>query len=240
MDFDIEGVTEVEETSVLKPEEKEPEEVKQRKASEEEIRKKENEIVAMKDRLYDIRFDSSLSREDQERAVKNLLRELKRLESNLHALRQRAWLDYEASLRLDVLGLGGSISAFTQRDPVRTKSKNVLVQEPPDQQLEDIYNGFMTLKMMRTKSTATLEDQTPSQKWQSLFKMFKEWKHNTTLAEARQILNSEEKALRTEQIAKCRAAIMSIQNQKTISKSDELLLQQLRYKLRKLSGTLEE
>jgi len=92
------------------------------------------------------------------------------------------------------------------------------------------------LKMMRTKSTATLEDQTPSQRWQSLFRMFKEWRHHTTLAEARQILSKQDRALKEEQMAKCRAAILSLQNQKTLSKSDEVLLQQLRYKLRKLNS----
>ena len=81
----------------------------------------------------------------------------------------------------------------------------VLISEPPDEELgnlrpekqsltklltlyaEKVYNGFMSLKMMRTKSTATLEDQTPSQRWQSLFRMFKEWRHHTTVAEARQM-----------------------------------------------------
>ena len=113
----------------------------------------------------------------------------------------------------------------------------VLISEPPDEELgknlrsrktkfgklltlyaEKVYNGFMSLKMMRTKSTATLEDQTPSQRWQSLFRMFKEWRHHTTVAEARQMyqtlhfmipitlsilsLNKENRALREEQIAK--------------------------------------
>jgi len=66
--------------------------------------------------------------------------------------------------------------------------------------------------------------------------MFKEWRYHTTLAEARQILNKQDRALKAEQIAKCRAAILSLQSQKTISKSDEVLLQQLRYRLRKLNA----
>lgn len=40
------------------------------------------------------------------------------------------------------------------------------------------------LKLMRTRSTQSMEDKDPKERWQSLFKMFKEWKHQTTVAEA--------------------------------------------------------
>src|SRR5688500_4318259 len=39
------------------------------------------------------------------------------------------------------------------------------------------------VRLMRTKSTSNVEQQSPQQKWGSLFKMFKEWKHQTTVAE---------------------------------------------------------
>ena len=43
------------------------------------------------------------------------------------------------------------------------------------------------MKFMRTKSTETLEGQDSQAKWQSLFKMFKEWKHQTTVANAQYV-----------------------------------------------------
>jgi len=202
------------------------------------ILRKEKDIIAMKERLFLLRYDSSLSQDDLVRSVKNHIRELKRLEAGLHFLRLEAWEEFETSLDLSSVGMSPHcITNFAQKyDPSTNKPAKVLIQDPRDEELENVYTGFMSLKMMRTKSTATLEDQTPSQKWQSLMKMFQEWRHNTTLAEARQILNKQDKQFKTEQIAKCRAAIMSILNQKTRSKSDEVLLQQLRYRLRKLNG----
>jgi len=202
------------------------------------ILRKEKDIIAMKERLFLLRYDSSLSQEDLLRSIKNHISELKRLEAGLHFLRLQAWEEFENSLDLPAVGMTDSaISNFAHKyDASVTKPGKVLIQDPRDEEIENVYSGFMSLKMMRTKSTATLEDQTPSQKWLSLMKMFQEWRHNTTLAEARQILNKQDRQMKTEQIAKCRAAIMSILNQKTRSKSDEVLLQQLRYRLRKLNG----
>jgi len=197
------------------------------------ILRKEKDIMAMKDRLVQLRFDTSQPAEEMQRNVKNYVREIKRLEAGLQFLRTQAWEDFEQELDLNALGLAGS---FAKKAAPAGPPPKVLISEPPDEELEKVYHGFMSLKMMRTKSTATLEDQTPTQRWQSLFRMFKEWRHQTTVAEARQILNKENRALREEQIAKCRAAILSLQNQKTLSKSDEVLLQQLRYKLRKLNS----
>jgi len=200
------------------------------------ILRKEKDIVAMKARLVQLRFDTSQSPEDLHRNVKNYIREIKRLEAGLQFLRTQGWEDFEQELDLATLGLAGSFANVAKRAGPAAPPPKVLITEPPDSELEKVYHGFMSLKMMRTKSTATLEDQTPTQRWQSLFRMFKEWRHQTTVAEARQILNKENKQLREEQIAKCRAAILSLQNQKTLSKSDEVLLQQLRYKLRKLNS----
>jgi len=201
-----------------------------RKKMEKAILRKEKDIMAMKDRLFQLRYDASQSSEDLARNVKNHIRELKRLESGLDFLREQAWGEFEEALDLRPLGLEGSFTRKKHTVP------QVKITEPPDEELEKVYNGYMSLKMMRTKSTATLEDQTPSQRWQSLFRMFKEWRHHTTLAEARQILSKQDRALKEEQMAKCRAAILSLQNQKTLSKSDEVLLQQLRYRLRKLNS----
>lgn len=43
------------------------------------------------------------------------------------------------------------------------------------------------MKFMRTKSTETLQGQSSQDKWKSLFKMFKEWKHQTTVANAQYV-----------------------------------------------------
>lgn len=231
------GAVQVEESKVLKavPGQQSDSAHEHRKKMEKAILRKEKDINAMKDRLVQLRFDTSQSPEDLQRNVKNHIREIKRLESGLLFLRAQAWEDFERELDLDSLKLTGSFAPLKQKNTPTTAPK-IIVAEPPDEELEKVYNGFMSLKMMRTKSTATLEDQTPSQRWQSLYRMFKEWRHHTTVAEARQILTKQDRALREEQIAKCRAAILSLQNQKTISKSDEVLLQQLRYRLRKLNA----
>lgn len=42
-------------------------------------------------------------------------------------------------------------------------------------------------KFMRTKSTQTLKDKPPKAKWDGVMAMFKEWKHNNSVAEGQQV-----------------------------------------------------
>lgn len=90
------------------------------------------------------------------------------------------------------------------------------------------------LKLMRTESTSTLEGQTPKSKWQSLFKMFQEWRRETSIAQGEHILDSKLNTNLDAEVTKIRAAILSIQQKKIIPENDKKLLIQLQQRLQTL------
>lgn len=90
------------------------------------------------------------------------------------------------------------------------------------------------LKLMRTESTGVLEGQTPKSKWQSLFKMFQEWKRETNIAQGQYALNNATNTHVDEEIVKIRAAIVSLQQKKSLPPSEHQLLAQLQQRLQHL------
>jgi hypothetical protein len=194
---------------------------------EQAIKRKLKDISAIKERLYTLRYDDSQTREEMKMNVENHLQELKRLEAGLDFLRDQARTSFLQSLKLEEIGLerawATSLKTSGPTSPTIGSSK------PAD--FEDL-----SLKMMRTQSTATLDNQTPAERWHSLFRMFQEWRHNTTLAEAQHIVQrkGDVKQLKREEVAKLRAAIYNLQQKKKLSASDEALLHQLTHKLKML------
>lgn len=90
------------------------------------------------------------------------------------------------------------------------------------------------LKLMRTESTGTMEGQSAKGKWQSLFKMFQEWKRETNIAQGQYALRSDSEALIEQEINKIRAAIVSLQQKKTLPPSEKELLANLQHRLQQL------
>eukprot|EP01114_Cavostelium_apophysatum_P020914 TRINITY_DN714_c0_g1_i2.p1 TRINITY_DN714_c0_g1~~TRINITY_DN714_c0_g1_i2.p1 ORF type:complete len:156 (-),score=59.19 TRINITY_DN714_c0_g1_i2:85-552(-) len=89
-------------------------------------------------------------------------------------------------------------------------------------------------KLMRTKSTQNVTHLPPQQKWQSLFKMYKEWKYQTNVAEASRLVVGGDPASVEEEIIKLRAAIYAMRQRKNLSKSDQRLFDQMNVKLKGL------
>ncbi|KAL6076173.1 hypothetical protein QOT17_003080 [Balamuthia mandrillaris] len=207
-----------------------------RQKIEKALNNKLQEISAIKERLFSLRYDPTLSSEDRLRHVENHIKELNRLERGFLFLHETALANFEQSLHLTDLGLGSPITTSAAKKKEEPKSvRPSLPKQLSSDDLQDLSKLDNNLKMMRTKSTNTLENQNPSQRWQSLLRMFKEWRHNTTVAQAQHIVANEDKELKREQIAKLRAAILSLQQQKSLTQTDKLLLEQLRNRLRTLS-----
>lgn len=90
------------------------------------------------------------------------------------------------------------------------------------------------LKLMRTESTGTLEGKPAKQRWQSLFKMFQEWKRETSIAQGQYALGGGSAKYLDEEINKVRAAIVSLQHKKTLPPSEQELLGELQHRLQQL------
>lgn len=97
-------------------------------------------------------------------------------------------------------------------------------------------------KLMRTKSTQSMQNLSAQQKWQSLFKMFKEWNHQTTVAQASQLVGGRGLANDSvqEEIIKLRSALYSMRQRKNMSASDKVLMEQLTVKLKGLTKIAAE
>jgi hypothetical protein len=192
---------------------------------EELVSDKLQEIYAIQRRMYTVRFDQSLSDEDKERDLMNLARELKRLEEQLKKLRAKHTKAFQEALQLDGVHLPKLITHS------KLSSNGQLAYSPPPIIPDDEEEQ---MKFMRTKSTETLEGQSSKAKWESLFKMFKEWKHQTTVAKAQYVVQKHRGEVLDSEIQKVRAAIHTLRQQKKLSEEDQNLLKVLQQQLKLL------
>eukprot|EP01090_Pellita_catalonica_P022060 TRINITY_DN8436_c0_g1_i1.p1 TRINITY_DN8436_c0_g1~~TRINITY_DN8436_c0_g1_i1.p1 ORF type:complete len:246 (-),score=56.33 TRINITY_DN8436_c0_g1_i1:111-848(-) len=206
--------------------------IKKRLQREKAIIKKEKEIQGLQERLFLLRFDTHNEKDQIILDVKNLSNELKRLNMHLVRLRRKAFLDFESTLDLESLDIDAKFITSNKpyleslaRKRAQPKSELNIKKLDPDEPVD--------INLMRTSSTGSLEGQEPSQKWHSLFKMFKEWKHQTTAAEATQIVNDP--TLRAEEKAKLRAAIVSLKRKKELSAADTRLLRSMQARLKAIN-----
>jgi hypothetical protein len=119
-------------------------------------------------------------------SFQNLSQEIQRIDEDINKLRKKELEEYENSLNLPALGLE---VPFLSKKHVNFKSvgleeskSNTDVSEHETMEFEP-----ENLKLMRTHSTQSMDDKSASERWKSLFKMFKEWKHQTSIAEAAQM-----------------------------------------------------
>lgn len=125
----------------------------------------------------------------------------------------------------------GSVSTSINLDvPAST------ITSPNDPVLDDTLTEeeMAELKLMRTESTGVLEGQPAKSKWQSLFKMFQEWKRETNIAQGQYALNNSTSSMLEEEIIKIRAAIVSLQQKKSLPPSEQQLQTQLQQRLQHL------
>lgn len=90
------------------------------------------------------------------------------------------------------------------------------------------------IKLMKTEATGGLEGKHPQQKWHTLFKMFQEWKRETSIAQGQYALRGEASGAIEEEITKVRAAIHSLQQKKSLPSSEQQLLNDLQQRLQQL------
>eukprot|EP00013_Stygamoeba_regulata_P001778 CAMPEP_0177642638 /NCGR_PEP_ID=MMETSP0447-20121125/7696_1 /TAXON_ID=0 /ORGANISM="Stygamoeba regulata, Strain BSH-02190019" /LENGTH=282 /DNA_ID=CAMNT_0019144815 /DNA_START=71 /DNA_END=919 /DNA_ORIENTATION=- len=240
-------------STVFPPElrEKATADMKEREEYESKIAKLVDELHATRERLYQLRFDTSSSKEDVVRNVKNHIQEVARLEQAINRLRKRSLLAYTASLQLSSLDLDASklFQPLLQRDPSlktfnltnasdsgASTSAHVPASTSVSRgKLEEEEDYGEMEPLMRTQSTHVLKDKPAQEKWQGLFRMFREWKHHKQVAEASHIANRQEGQDMLEgEIAKLRAAIYSLRQRKQLNNSDKELLRILTAKLKAL------
>jgi len=216
-------------------------ETEARKHRNRKLHHKQRKMEALQQRLFDLRYsDLSANRteEDVARDVKNLINELKRAIRDVRKVEEENLLAFEESLNLSDIGIKGHpISSKARRQKKKDEKITITVDSPPEEEEYDLeMDRFIDANLMRTRSTHTLEGQDARQRWQSLFRMFREWKHQTTMADAHLVLEKDEtKRLRAEELTKLRAAIAEMERKKNKTPADERLLKQLRFRLRRAS-----
>eukprot|EP00029_Vermamoeba_vermiformis_P000144 TRINITY_DN10161_c0_g1_i1.p1 TRINITY_DN10161_c0_g1~~TRINITY_DN10161_c0_g1_i1.p1 ORF type:complete len:231 (-),score=82.72 TRINITY_DN10161_c0_g1_i1:68-730(-) len=195
------------------------------------VAEKQKEIYAIQNRMYQLRFDTSMDKQDLVRDLKNLAQELKRLEQQLDKVKRKQTKAFQEALKLDEIRLTNLItgSSLTQ--------SGMLQYTPPPEVPEDEEDQ---MKFMRTKSTETLQGQSSQDKWKSLFKMFKEWKHQTTVANAQYVIKNHQGEALDEEIRKVRSAVITLKNQKKLSETDQNLLKMLQRQLKSLMQQKQE
>lgn len=215
-----------------------------RRQYEVDLEQKLSELHSVRERLHQLRFDYSRPEADIEIDVKNLAREYNRLQRDISKTMKKEIKNFEDSLALNELNLPPLLSnkksqvefipAAVKLDSSPNLSMASKDQVDEHETMEDVPED---VTLMRTKSTQNMEDKTPQEKWQGLFRMFKEWKHQKNVAEASQIMrrNNPEKAIVEDEIIKLRIAIYSMRQRKTLSKSDQNLLQSMTQNLNKLT-----
>jgi len=216
--------------------EKIKQDTQEREKCEKLLTSKTAEINAVKERLYELRYDYSRSQETIVRDVKNLCQELNRLEDEVDKLRKDALQSFEASLNLPALGLELLLTTAKKKSVnfKETSNKVITLEESDVPDHETMEFPPENLKLMRTGSTQSMEQKDAKERWQSLYKMFKEWKHQTSVAEAAQIVKHKDKAQESE-IIKLRAAIYSLRQRKQLSHTDQKLLNEMSARLAELT-----
>ena len=208
---------------------------------EKQIYNKLQEIHAIRERLYQLRYDSNRDQEAIKRDVENHIRELSRLESGLTKMRQISLRRFAESLELPKVGIFVedflNSQAFGRPSAPSTSSKHAgsASSSAPSSEVPSALDDFdaddrPAEPLMRTKSTQTLRDKPPSEKWAGLFRMFREWKHQHQVAEATHIVGRKDTILDNE-IAKLRAAVHTLKQKKELSEGDRQLLLILQKKL---------
>jgi hypothetical protein len=204
----------------------------------EEIIHKTHEIQAIIARISKVRFDETREPQDVSRTIKNLVAEMKRLESDLSSLKKRQLSELESTLKLTDIGLPEHLLSEPRSPMLAGSSSHVTSSTDRKHSLDDVdtltEEEQQNLKLMRTDSTGTLEGQPAKNKWQSLFKMFQEWKRETSIAQGQYALRSDSATVIDQEITKVRAAIVSLQHKKTLPPSEQELLSNLQHRLQQL------
>jgi len=121
------------------------------------------------------------------------------------------------------------------RKPSHKSSSDPFGRKPSHKKMsaESLLAGGDVGGFMRTASTKTLEGQSPVGMWHSLFKMFKEWKHQSTVAEGQYIATRDPELTELDaEISKLRAAIAQLKQQKQLTTIHQHMLEDFQDQLK--------
>jgi len=190
------------------------EDLEERKDLEKNLARLIQQLSALQERMYSIRFDDTVEVEDKHLELRNFANQILLTERQI-ALAYRETIEvFEDQLQLHEIGLDGVL------DPIHAA-------EVSDAELTRTGN------FMRTPSTQAVQGKEPRKKWQAAFKMYKEKKHQTAVAEG-QYVTTRDSSMEDldDEIMKLRNAVMALRGRKNLNPRDERTLELMQDQLK--------
>jgi len=193
---------------------KEKDDLDERKELEKNLSRLTQQLAALQERMYSIRFDDSVEPNSKIFELRNFANQVLFCERQI-ALAYRESIEvFEDQLALHEINLDGVL------DPIHAS-------EVSDTELH------RTGSFMRTPSTQSVQSQEPRKKWQSAFKMIKEKKDQTAVAQG-QYVTSRDSSMKDldEEISKLRNAVIALRGRKNLNPRDERTLELMQEQLK--------
>jgi TolA-binding protein len=193
---------------------KEKEDLEERKDMEKNLSRLTTQLAALQERMYSIRFDDSVELEQKHLELRNFANQILFCERQIALAYREAIEVFEDQLQLHEIGLDGVL------DPIHAA-------EVSDAEIN------RTGSFMRTPSTQTVQGQDPRKKWQAAFKMYKEKKDQTAVAQGQYVATRDSSLTDLdEEITKLRNAVMALRGRKNLNPRDERTLELMQEQLK--------
>jgi len=193
---------------------KEKEDLEERKDMEKNLSRLTTQLAALQERMYSIRFDDSVELEQKHLELRNFANQILFCERQISLAYREAIEVFEDQLQLHEIGLDGVL------DPIHAA-------EVSDAEIN------RTGSFMRTPSTQTVQGQDPRKKWQAAFKMYKEKKDQTAVAQGQYVATRDSSLTDLdEEITKLRNAVMALRGRKSLNPRDERTLELMQEQLK--------
>jgi len=193
---------------------KEKEDLEERKDMEKNLSRLTTQLAALQERMYSIRFDDTVELEQKHLELRNFANQILFCERQIALAYREAIEVFEDQLQLHEIGLDGVL------DPIHAA-------EVSDAEIN------RTGSFMRTPSTQTVQGQDPRKKWQAAFKMYKEKKDQTAVAQGQYVATRDSSLTDLdEEITKLRNAVMALRGRKSLNPRDERTLELMQEQLK--------
>jgi len=190
------------------------EDLQERKEQEKNLSRLNQQLAALQERMYSIRYDDSADMETKHLELRNFANQILFCERQIALSYREAIEVYEDQLNLHEIGLDGVL------DPIHAA-------EVSGAELTRTGN------FMRTPSTQTVQGKAPRKKWQAAFKMIKEKKDQTAVAEGQYVATRDSSMHDLdEEIHKLRNAVMALRGRKNLNPRDERTLELMQEQLK--------
>jgi hypothetical protein len=193
---------------------KEKDDLEERKDMEKNLARLTQQLAALQERMYSIRFDDSVEVEAKHLELRNFANQILFCERQIALAYREAIEVFEDQLNLHEIALDGVL------DPIHAS-------EVSDAELTRTGN------FMRTPSTQTVQGKEPRKKWQAAFKMIKEKKDQTAVAEGQYVTSRDSSMADLDgEITKLRNAVMALRGRKNLNQRDERTLELMQEQLK--------